>query len=255
MAWSTPVQTGNTGATAINSGAAGTILPSNVAIGDAVIVAIYPQIVTSTITSVTSPIGTFTLIARSAGATGRNDIEWWGCLAATAVGNTITANCGSDAWNAWAMEWPGAAASFAASGAGTNGTSTAPALTVTPTGIGQLIAVIANSGSGSAIGSSTPSSPWVPSTGSHSYLWQWTGADGFPTAAAYMISPSTSGVTATWAMSPSEIWGSVGAIITPVAHNTRSSQPRQAVNRASTYFRRASGLFAPERGFVIPRIA
>jgi hypothetical protein len=115
----TLVQSGDTGFQ--SSGATSTMLPANVTVGNAVALFVWVNIYNA-ITSVTSPIGTFTRVAQVVAYPQQG--EWWVCNSATAAGNTVTINASGIQYAAQATEWSGGVAASIAGG-NNSGTGTA----------------------------------------------------------------------------------------------------------------------------------
>ena len=215
MGWPNPIQTGTTGNSAITNAAQATVIPSNVTVGNCVILAVQTNGVTDVVNTLTTTFGTASFIARNNGVTGTVDTEFWIVPSAASAGNQVTVSgSGGNTWNCFAMELPGSASDYGGAVLSTSSSST-PALTITPSYNGQLILAAAQSNSSSFTGLSAPSSPWIDSTGPASYYWNWTGPGNFPGGAAFQLAPSPASVTATWVMTGSAPWIAVGAIITP----------------------------------------
>lgn len=234
------------------SGSAYNVLSSNVSVGHGVLVCVLPQDTSGTITSITSSIGTFTFIGRSVSSA---HIEWWYCSSATGAAQAITVTTSStNNWIAYAQEW---SASFSAASAGTgaSGNSKSPSASMTPTS-GQLVLV----GFGIATGvnpeaSALPSSPW--SNGTASTFWNQTSSGGAGGGGvAYQTASSGSTLSAYWTLVFTEPWQALGVALTfAPPPSLPSNVVRQVVNRAANWCKRESGLYAPERGFIVPRVA
>ena len=191
------VQSGDTGFQ--SSGATSTMLPANVTVGNAVALFVWVNTYNA-LTSVTSPIGTFTRVAQVVAYPQQG--EWWVCNSATAAGNTVTINASGIQYAAQATEWSGGVA--AAIGGGNNsGTGTAVSQTVTPTTSGDVILV----GTSQFYTITTyPSSPWTNYNAGF-----FTSANG--EAASWITTTSTSSVTANYVQSTSAAWNTVGVIL------------------------------------------
>jgi hypothetical protein len=241
----------STASTSTASGTAYNVFSSNTTIGNGVLVAVCGQggSAGDTVTALTSSIGTFVFIGRS-NTFASLAIEFWYCASATGAGGNITVTWASGAaWTACAQEWSSA---FSAAGSvnATTGTSTTPSASVTPAA-GQLAVV------GCCAGhqiTANPTTPWVPDTAST----YWNGGSSSPGAGlAHQIASSGSTLTASWSITPTSFsYDGLGAALTFAS----SLRPRPkglpaAVRRANNYFKRESGLWEPERGFVVPRVA
>lgn len=232
-----------------SSGTAYNVFSSNTTIGNGVLVAVCDfGGAGDTVTALTSSIGTFVFIGRS-NTVATLAIEFWYCASATGAAQSITVTLASSpAWTACAQEWSSA---FSAAGSvnATTGTSTTPSASVTPAA-GQLAVVGCFAGNKIT---ANPTTPWVHDTAST----YWNGGSGFPGAGlAYQIASSGSTLTASWSQSASGGYDGLGAALTFAS----SLPPRPkglpaAVRRANNYFKRESGLWEPERGFVVPRAA
>lgn len=145
----------------------------------------------------------------------------------------------------WISEFSGISAvdvAFAIT-TGTNATLTATSASASVAG--DLCLMIANSASYGNV-ATQPSSPWTNETTPGQLI------EIYP---AWQIMPSTAGVTGTWTTGGSDGWAVYTILFKPAA----LSMPRQvmsnAVSRAANFFKRESGLYAPERGFLIPEAA
>jgi hypothetical protein len=210
------VQAGTVGAAYVASGSVGTLTLSgsgSVTIGNCVTLCIDSPVTGNTVSTVTSPIGTFTLVEQENGLPTADDLEWWICLSATGAGHTVTVTTtGGGHWQACAQEWSGAAAS--AVGFKNSGATTSPTLGQSVTS-GQIVLAAADCAAAPQ-GTATPSSPWTVSIGSASYYWNWTGSAGFPSGAAYQVAASSGIQTATWTKANANAWVAVGIVVTPV---------------------------------------
>ena len=219
----TLVQSGDTGFQ--SSGATSTMLPANVTVGNAVALFVWVNIYNA-LTSVTSPIGTFTRVAQVVAYPQQG--EWWVCNSATAAGNTVTINASGIQYAAQATEWSGGVAA-SISGGNNSGSGTAVSQTVTPTTSGDVVLV------GTSLNysiSTYPSSPWTNYNAGF-----FTSANG--EAASWITTTSTSSVTANYVQSTSAAWNTVGVIlsqtaITPPAGSVTSTFSASAVGTVST---------------------
>jgi hypothetical protein len=131
----------------------------------------------------------------------------------------------------------------------TTGTSLYPSASVTPAA-GQLAVVGCYAYRRIT---TNPTTPWVPDTASN--YWNGGGLSAY-SGLAYQIASSGSTLTASWSVSASNSYDGLGAALT-----FASSLPPgpkglpAAVRRANNYFKRESGLWEPERGFIVPRAA
>ena len=233
-----------------SSGTAYNVFSSNTTIGNGVLVAVCDDggSAGDTVTALTSSIGTFVFIGRS-NTIGACAIEFWYCASATGAAQSITVTwASSPQWTACAQEWSSA---FSAAGSvnATNGGGTTASASVTPAA-GQLAVVGCISGN---YITANPTTPWVQDTTS-SY---WNGGTTNAGAGlAHQIASSGSTLTASWSIFNAQPYDGLGAALTFAS----SLRPRPkglpaAVRRANNYFKRESGLWEPERGFVVPRAA
>jgi len=219
----TLVQSGDTGFQ--SSGATSTMLPANVTVGNAVALFVWVNIYNA-LTSVTSPIGTFTRVAQVVAYPQQG--EWWVCNSATAAGNTVTINASGIQYAAQATEWSGGVAASIAGG-NNSGTGTAVSQTVTPTTSGDVVLV----GTSQTYTISTyPSSPWTNYNAGF-----FTSANG--EAASWITTTSTSSVTASYVQSTSAAWNTVGLIlsqtgVTPPGGSLTSTFSASASGTVST---------------------
>jgi hypothetical protein len=203
------IQQGDTGAL-INSGTAVT-MPGTVTAGHTVILQILSLgTTTGDVTSVTSNFGTFTKREALAGASG--DMELWDCLNATGGGQSITVTTTSASqYVLLAQEWSGLGTFI--SGTTTNGTSTSPGLSQTPTASGELVITSIRTPTAET---AQPLSPWTDYNAGI-----WINSNGIATA--WQVSPSTSALDPVWTQT-SAAWLAVGGVygygspnITPAA--------------------------------------
>lgn len=193
-------QKGDTGASLIVNGAAGTILPGNSTSGNTVVACITvlgSGLAGNNITSITSSIGTFTKLNSQPDTPADSDCEQWVCLSASGAATTITPVFGGTGtvthFIAAGFEWtPGASA--ATTGGTGNGNSTSPAQTVSPGTTGYVVMVM--NSDYNAI-TAAPGAPWTTYNGST----QWSHTDG--NDVAWQITASSSSVTATWTITNS----------------------------------------------------
>lgn len=190
-------------AASIASGSAGTILGTNSTVGDTVVAVIMVLHQTANLISIiSSTIGTFVKLGSVIGTTGVN-WEIWICWSATGAAKTITVTTtGSYKWQAQGTEWSGNPTSAVFSTA--SGTSTAPAITLSP-GTSGNIAIAAAMDPGSFSGG--PSGAWTDYNAG--YFALSAGED-----VAYQVTSSSSAVTATWACT-SQAWVCVGVVLGP----------------------------------------
>lgn len=196
----TLVQSGDSGAALVGSGSPANVLPANATVGNCVAVLIATNsTATQSISSVTSSIGTFTLLGRFQNS-GVTTLELWTCLAATGAARAITVTVGTGEWTAQATEWSGITALSSIVTASGSGTSSSGTLTAVKIGDALLM--------GAACGlalNSLPGSPWTSYNAGY-----WTGGNGVDSA--YQIASGLTGQTATWGQS-STTWETVGAVL------------------------------------------
>lgn len=181
------VQKSDTGASSIPSGTSKQVLPANATLGNKVVLFIYPTSTAQTVSSVTSPIGTFTKVSGEASPAGF-DLEWWVCSNVTGAADTITVNTTTGNWIAQATEFSGGVGT-AETVTGNSTTSTNATQVVTPPADNSIVLVGALVDSTDFTGG--PSSPWVNySAGFFSLV---NGVQ--PT---YQITSSMTPVTAAW---------------------------------------------------------
>jgi hypothetical protein len=199
------VQDGDTGATFINSGSAGDALPANNTIGNCVAVMIGSLSGTvNDVSGVSSSMGTFTKVDAIGGDV---DVEFWVCRVTTGAARTITVTTTSgDQWVAVGFEYSGGVGSAVSGGSG-SGTSASASLAVTPDESGDVV-MVASTVATAFTGA--PSSPW-----SSYNAGGWTLSEGAGLAA--QIVSSGSAVTATWTVSGSHPWTTLGLILRPSA--------------------------------------
>ena len=233
------------------SGSPYNVFASNVTVGNGVLLAINNNAggAGDTISSVSSPIGTFVFIGRS--NTNTTSLEFWYCAKATGAAQSVTVTwTTSTTWTADGQEW-NSAFSSAGSANATNGTvTTAVSGSVTPS-TGQL-AVVAFSAS--KLISTAPSSPWIndSAAGGGGGIWNGDGHAGV----AYQIAASGSTLTANWTVNAAASYNALGVALTFASSlPTRTKGLPAAVRRANNYFKRESGLWEPERGLIVPRAA
>jgi uncharacterized repeat protein (TIGR02543 family) len=194
----TKIQSGDAGTSAIASGAAMTVLPANATLGDSVVVAVLGAGSTGqTVTSVTSPMGTFTKVTGNL-QSGQSDIELWICSNVTTAARTLTVTwSGAGSGFAQATEFSGSLSAVASTP--TQGTGTSPTGSVTTTAPGDVALVYVNGQSITA----APSSPWSNyDAGAFVYSW------GESVATQIVAAPST--VNASWTLASSVKWQTIG---------------------------------------------
>ena len=194
----TTVQSGDAGTSAIASGAAMTVLPANATVGDTVVVAVLGAGSTGqTVTSLTSPMGTFTKVTGNL-QSGQSDVELWICSNVTTPARTITVTwSGAGLGFAQATEFSGSLSAVASTP--TQGTGTSPTGSVTTTAPGGVALVYVNTQNITA----APSSPWVNyDAGAFVYSW------GESVATQTVAAPST--VSASWTLASSVKWQTIG---------------------------------------------
>src|ERR1035437_8479771 len=121
----TKIQSGDAGTSAIASGAAMTVLPANATLGDTVVVAVLGAGSTGQkVTSVTSPLGTFTKVTSNL-QSGQSDVELWICSNVTTPARTLNVTwSGAGSGFAQATEFSGSLSAVASTP--TQGTGTSP---------------------------------------------------------------------------------------------------------------------------------
>ena len=187
------VQSGDTGVSPVNSGTPAQVLPGVVTVGNCVAVAI---ITSSSVASVTAEMGAFVRVNQH--TMPLTEMEWWVCLDATGNNYAIyVTTAGSQQWSAAGFEVSGGVGT-ATTGGTASGSSTAPALTIANT-VGNVVLVGAN-GEGTI---TPPSSPWTGTVMSGTLN---------TVATAYQVTTSSS-VTATFALSPTGSWRTLGLIL------------------------------------------
>jgi hypothetical protein len=195
---------GDTGASNIASGAAGTILGANSTVGYAVLAAISVNSASAgAITGITSSIGTFVKLGAFAPPSGGTyETEVWICWSATGAATTITVTTtGAVAWTAQGTEWSGGLTSAVVTSA--SGSGTAPSIACSPGVAGNVVAAIVSMGTAAL--TSGPGGAW---TVYNAGKWKPTGyAD-----VAWQVTTSPAAVTATWA-SNSSTWLCVGVVL------------------------------------------
>ena len=194
----TTVQSGDAGTSAVASGAAMTVLPANATVGDTVVVAVLGAGSTGqTVTSLTSPMGTFTKVTGNL-QSGQSDVELWICSNVTTPARTITVTwSGAGLGFAQATEFSGSLSAVASTP--TQGTGTSPTGSVTTTAPGGVALVYVNTQNITA----APSSPWVNyDAGAFVYSW------GESVATQTVAAPST--VSASWTLASSVKWQTIG---------------------------------------------
>jgi hypothetical protein len=249
---------GDTGAhVLVDSGSAGTILGVNSTVGDTVVAMIMVAHQTANLISgISSTIGTFVKLGSVIGTPGYN-WEIWICWSATGAAKTVTVTTtGSYGWYAQGTEWSGNPTSAVFSTA--SGTSTAPAITLSP-GTSGNIAIAAAMVPGSF--SSGPGGAWTDYNAGVFVLGN--GQD-----VAWQVTSSSSNVTATWACT-SQAWVCVGVVLgssatqitaalTPSASVAATNAEKVALTgnltcqRVAPWRKRRNGLFIPD--LVIPRL-
>lgn len=198
----TPVQTGNTGATSINSGVAGTVLPANTRLGDCV--ALYIVTANTTVSAVSSGIGTFTHVTGNTQSTTFVAFEWWICLKSTGAAKTVTVTTtGGTQYGAYAIEFPFVGSNVVAA-TPQNASSGSPSLTLT-NGVGQELFAGVSAGSGI---SALPGAPWAD-TGFSPLGSAFGNQDGEFTNA------TATNQSVAWTSNPAA-WGTAGFALTPV---------------------------------------
>lgn len=207
------VQQGDVTAGSTASGSAGTVLPVNATNGHAVALAIVLGVGTvGEVSSVTSPMGTFTKVV-AAETAGTDDQEWWVCLNVTGAGKTVTVTSGGVAWYGNATEISGGVAS-AATGGDATGVSTTAALTTGSVTAGQMALVQVDAPN---YDTSHPTAPWTNYNAGF-----WIANNGLDVA--YQVPGSTGTLTATWVGNALGSWGALGLILTPSASTNNSDE-------------------------------
>jgi uncharacterized repeat protein (TIGR02543 family) len=194
----TKVQSGDAGTSAIASGSAMTVLPANATVGDTVVVAVLGAGATGqSVTSVTSPMGTFTKVTSNL-QSGQSDVELWICSDVTSAARTITVTwSGTGSGFAQATEFSGSLSAVASTP--TQGTGTSATASVTTTAPGSAALVYVNTQNITA----APSSPWANyDAGAFVYSW------GESVATQIVATPST--VSANWTLASSVKWQTIG---------------------------------------------
>ncbi len=205
-ATSAQVQWGDVGTGAIASGAPGTVLAANAALGDTIVLATLGGGSTGqVVTSVTSPMGTFVKVDASL-QTGQSDIELWVLSGVTGAGRTVTVTMsGGSSWYAQATEFSGTL--NAAASAPSTGTGTGPSGSVTSPA--NAVAVLYANGLNSSF-SSGPASPWVNyNAGAFKLAWD--------ESMSYQVVGASGTVTGIWTQSASAEWQVIGLYLVPSA--------------------------------------
>lgn len=173
------------------SGVAASIFDTPTGIGTCVAIAITPPSTSAgAVTSVTSPMGTFTRVCDVAGDPGLADeLEWWVCLTTTASSEHVTVSySGGGAYVAMALEWLGGVASASNGGNATAypGSTVSLAVTCSP---GEAVLVAAQ-GAVADTGGTPPGSPWtnVPNTAIGTLLVAYQVATASPATATWLVS-------------------------------------------------------------------
>ncbi len=197
-----PVQTCDSGASALLASGASFGFASNVTAGNSLVLCIVTISANSgDISTVTGCGGTWHKGTAHSGAPNL-DQEIWYCVGATGGSKAITVtSTSSSSYAAQCSEWSGVG-SFVSAATG-SGTSTSASLTLSPGVTGDLC-VVALQGGGWTV---SPSSPWADYNAGRFVSAH--GAD-----VAWQVTASSSAVTATWTQ-PSGAWETVGIIMSP----------------------------------------
>jgi hypothetical protein len=181
--------TGNT--TSLSSGTSHQVLAHNTGIGHTVVLMIQtltdPGTETNTVTSVTSPMGTFQFVNSYNDLA---DFEIWVCLDTTGAGDTVTVNTPTNAWDAFAVEFNAPATGFVNGG----GQVVSPTYlanqswTVSPGAAGNIAVIGVDTLDAYETG---PAAPWTYYNAGY-----WDFPNG--TSAAWQVAPSSAPLTATW---------------------------------------------------------
>ena len=194
------VQSGDVGTSVVASGTSAAVLSAPATLGDTIVLAILGNHSTGqTVTSVTSPMGTFVKVNASLQA-GQSDIELWVLSGVTGAGTTVTVTMSAgSAWYAQATEFSGALTALANTPASGTGTSASGAVTTTANGDVALLYV---NGLNSSL-SAAPNAPWLNyNAGSFKLLWD--------ESVSYQLASAPGTVTGTWAQAASAEWQVIG---------------------------------------------
>jgi hypothetical protein len=174
-----------------------TVLPANATVGDTVVVAVLGAGSTGqTVTSLTSPLGTFTKVTSNL-QSGQSDVELWICNVTTAARTISVTWSGGGSGFAQATEFSGTDSATAS--APLQGTGTAPSASVTTTSANGVSLVYVNTQNITA----APAAPWSNyDAGAFVYAW------GESVATQSVAAPST--VSATWTVAASVKWQTIG---------------------------------------------
>ena len=154
------VQDGDTGASFISSGAAGTVFSGNATVGHTVIVCIQAASTTSGVVSgVTSSFGTPSKIIAFAIPSGSFDLEFWSIPVTSAAATITVTTTGAVGWTAQATEWSSLTPITVSSGGSQQATSITAGITATTSAGNVMLAAVNNGGAGAY--SAGPSSPAV----------------------------------------------------------------------------------------------
>lgn len=230
----------------VPSGTSAQILNGGATQHNCVVMLIRVFSLTDTVASISSPIGTFSFVGRVQYSLPPNRTdEIWVCFnAASGSPDTATVTMTSGtAWNALGCEVSGGAntAVYQTNGSG-SGTSISQSFAGAngAFGLAQVLAVNSITHTGSSTNYGQTAGPWAPAAGGD---------------AAYLAMSGATG-TATWTQSSAGNWES-SAVVLSVA-STLPPRPKglpAAVRRANNYFKRENGLWEPERGLIVPRVA
>jgi hypothetical protein len=180
------------------SGSAASALPANVTAGNGVGVVVFGTADTTAF-SAASGFGISTW-ARGGGISTVLGLEteiWTGF---GSTGGSLSLTMTGQAWEAIATEFAGGASASTFTSA--SGTSSAPAISLTPA-TGDVVLCGAHPPASTPTISSSPSSPWVSNPYNHA-------------GSTYQIASSGSSLTATWGLSASGAWNAVGMLILPI---------------------------------------
>lgn len=190
----------------INSGTAGNVLSVSSTVGSRVVLFIATTTNTAgAVSGVASPMGTFVKQNAIGNGTISAELECWVCSNVTGVSQAVTVTCGGQQWGASGIEFTGGQTGTATAITAAASTSSAPSLTGTPSGIGNLVVIGYLAG---ATQSSTPSSPWADWGGGQIPFNSIADFD-----ASYQVVPSGAAVTATWGLSGSAAWMATGVVL------------------------------------------
>jgi hypothetical protein len=212
------VQSGDTGATYISSGSAGTVLTATATLGNCVVLNITAA-GSDPVISVTSPMGTF--VRMSAVNNGVDvAIEQWVCSNVTGSGNAVTVTNAGVNWTCQATEFSGV--KLVAAGPSNGGTSTSPSSgTISIPWGGAAVVLMDDNG----VTSANPASPWVDAAGRYY-------AVGESITAAYTLTSGSQTATAT--IGTSAQWTTISVLLYSVLPHPPNLIKTQAVQRASS---------------------